>query len=206
MIYENDANANSKDSRKSRDPPHRHSFLDEVALENEPGLDLESFADSDRKRSSTQSKFAPQSDDIFRQKLQITSMKDAAAASSSSMERMSQGHDPMSEGDQDGGLLDQISVANPDSNNAQFVKDLRNLKINEKSEDTGSLGNATTPKDFLQMSSGGERKSKVTSPLDNNASYIDKSMTRQFDNLQQTPSLSQNTVSQQNIDQFDSRK
>ena len=56
------------------------------------------------------------------------------------------------------------------------------------------------------MSSGGEDKSKITYPLDKNASYLDKSGTRPFDNLLQTPSISQNTGSQQNIDQFDSRK
>lgn len=37
--------------------------------------------------------------------------------------------------------------------------------------------------------------SKVTSPMDNNASYIDKSMTRQFVDFQHTPTLSQNTGS-----------
>lgn len=63
------------------------------------------------------------------------------------------------------------------------MTDLRTLKINEKSEDTGSLGNATTPKELQWMSSGGEDKSKITSPIDNNASYIDKSMTRKFENL-----------------------
>ena len=36
-------------------------------------------------------------------------------------------------------MLDQISVANPDQKSTQFTKDLRGLKINEKSEDTGSL-------------------------------------------------------------------
>jgi len=42
-------------------------------------------------------------------------LKDVAAASSSSIDRESQGQDPMMlEEEQDGGLLDQISVANPD--------------------------------------------------------------------------------------------
>jgi len=53
MIYERDAIANSKESRKNRDPQQRHSFLDEVASENGAGADSESIADSDRKRSST---------------------------------------------------------------------------------------------------------------------------------------------------------
>ena len=61
------------------------------------------------------------------------------------------------------------------------MKDLHQLKINEKSEDTGSLQNVT-PKELAWMSSGGG-VSKITSPLDNNASYIDKSMTRQFADL-----------------------
>ena len=56
MIYERDAD--SKQSRKSRDP-QRHSFLDEVASENEPAIDSESAeVDSERKRSSYGSKFA----------------------------------------------------------------------------------------------------------------------------------------------------
>ncbi len=76
-----------------------------------------------------------------------------------------------------------------------LIKDLRNLRINEKSEDTGSLQTAT-PKElhWQGVSSNGGDQSKVTSPVDNNASYIDKSMTRQFVDLQQTPSMSPNTI------------
>jgi len=78
------------------------------------------------------------------------------------------------------------------------VKDIRSLTINEKSEDTGSVET---------VSPGGQNpayvpsllaNSKGVSPVDNNASYIDKSMTRQFDHL----TLSPHTLS----DQFESRK
>ena len=127
-------------------------------------------------------------------------MKDAVGSNSDS----SHGQENASGGAQSSereAMLDQISVANPNQKSNQFVKDLRNLKINEKSEDTGSLQNAITPTGHQWMSpNSGDQQSKITSPLDNNASYIDKSMTRQFENLQQTPSLSQNTGSQQNVD------
>jgi len=73
--------------------------------------------------------------------------------------------------DENDGLLEQVSVLDPQQH---LIKDLRNLKINEKSEDTGSL-QTVTPKDH-HFKSG--EKSKITSPIDNNASYIDKSMTR----------------------------
>ena len=57
LIYERDAN--SKESRKSRGgDKQRHSFLDEVASENGHPIDTEA-ADSERKRSSLNSKFAP---------------------------------------------------------------------------------------------------------------------------------------------------
>lgn len=75
-----------------------------------------------------------------------------------------------------------------------LMKDLRQLKINQNSEDTGSLQNDDkTPKDAQWLSSAD--KNKLISPVDTNASYIDKSMTRQFADLLQTPSLSQNTGS-----------
>ena len=84
-----------------------------------------------------------------------------------------------------------------------LVKDLRSLKINEKSEDTGSI-HTVTPKDLHFLS--GEH-SKITSPIDNSASYIDKSMTRQFEHLQQTPILSKQTgESQLQSEKFDSGK
>jgi len=76
-----------------------------------------------------------------------------------------------------------------------LVRDLRSLRINEKSEDASSIDTAT-PKEVQKSGEGG--LSKVTTPMDNNGSYIDKSMTRQFDHLQ----LSPNTIS----DQFESRK
>lgn len=82
-----------------------------------------------------------------------------------------------------------------------LMKDLRQLKINQNSEDTGSFQNDDkTPKEMQWMSSGGGDAKKITSPADTNASYIDKSNTRQFNDLQVTPSISQNTGSQPQVD------
>ena len=90
---------------------------------------------------------------------------------------------PHDNGDSSGrdGMLDQLEIQNPQKDFT--IKDLRNLKINEKSEDTGSMSHAVTPKEHQWLSAGAGAESKVTSPLDNNASYIDKSMTRQFHDL-----------------------
>jgi len=78
--------------------------------------------------------------------------------------------------DDNDGLFEKVSVQDPQNHP---IKDLRSLKINEKSEDAGSI-HTVTPKELHFMS--GEH-SKKTSPIDNNASYIDKSMTRQFEHL-----------------------
>jgi hypothetical protein len=156
-------------------------------------VDSES-ADADsarRRRIQVNNLSQPTDDHMFRNTQQFYNLKEAANALSSqrsSGQRSSSNHNGYGGelSDENDNLLEQVSVLDPQQH---LIKDLRNLKINEKSEDTGSL-QTVTPKDN-HFKSG--EQSKITSPVDNNASYIDKSMTRQFEHLVQTPTLSKNT-------------
>lgn len=118
----------------------------------------------------------------------------------SSQERQQDEQSDRSEGTN----LANVQVLNP--SDALCVKDMRGFRLNEKSDDNGSSVQVT-PKDLAFMTDP-SLVSKVNSPDENSASYLDKSNTKHIYDLQQTPSLSNpsQSVHGTGVDQFEQRK
>ena len=126
MIYEKDQR--SKESQKSH---LRHSILDEVNGDNEIAVDSESAdADSARRRRNGAGNLLQiggfpanhaRTEDLFRQKQQVGSLKDAAAHSSSARSYGEHSHADDSKNSEaqlsdNADLLDQINILDPQNN------------------------------------------------------------------------------------------